>query len=83
MNNIFTATRRTMLTHFTDAVGREFMVESYLITTTTPCPSDADYLYIHLADGTQITAVANTVREVMTIRGAWKSERHGYGELQP
>ncbi|ENC7555754.1 hypothetical protein ABK180_005460, partial [Escherichia coli] len=50
MNSIFTA---TMLTRFTDAVGHEFMVESHLITTTTPCPSDADYLYIHLADGTQ------------------------------
>ncbi|EJK8858105.1 hypothetical protein NLW28_004054, partial [Escherichia coli] len=61
MNSIFTA---TMLTRFTDAVGHEFMVESHLITTTTPCPSDTDYLYIHLADGTQITAIASTVREV-------------------
>ncbi|EPC0089039.1 hypothetical protein ACRWPT_005607 [Escherichia coli] len=34
MNSIFTA---TMLTRFTDAVGHEFMVESHLITTTTPC----------------------------------------------
>ena len=83
MRNIFTATRRTLLTHFTDAAGREYIVESHLITDSTPCPADADYRYIHLADGTQITAIGNTVREVMTIRGAWKSERHGYGELQP
>ncbi|EGC6343290.1 hypothetical protein ACI279_005252 [Escherichia coli] len=83
MNSIFTATRRSLLTYFTDAAGREFMVESYLITTTTPCPSDADYLYIHLADGTQITAIASTVREVMTIKGAWKSETQAHGELRP
>ncbi|EIS2507416.1 hypothetical protein LZG19_005572, partial [Escherichia coli] len=53
------------------------------ITTTTPCPSDADYLYIHLADGTQITAIASTVREVTAIRGAWKSETQAHGELRP
>ncbi|HFS3313683.1 TPA: hypothetical protein ACHYWI_005318 [Escherichia coli] len=80
MNSIFTA---TMLTRFTDAVGHEFMVESHLITTTTPCPSDADYLYIHLADGTQITAIASTVREVTAIRGVWKSETQAHGELRP
>ncbi|HFO6921083.1 TPA: hypothetical protein ACHKVS_003426 [Escherichia coli] len=80
MNSIFTA---TMLTRFTDAVGHEFMVESHLITTTTPCPSDADYLYIHLADGTQITAIASTVREVTAIRGAWKPETQAHGELRP
>ncbi|EET5617136.1 hypothetical protein NLW51_003944 [Escherichia coli] len=80
MNSIFTA---TMLTRFTDAVGHEFMVESHLITTTTPCPSDTDYLYIHLADGTQITAIASTVREVTAIRGAWKSETQAHGELRP
>ncbi|HFD1476910.1 TPA: hypothetical protein ACF1J0_001004 [Escherichia coli] len=80
MNSIFTA---TMLTRFTDAVGHEFMVESHLITTTTPCPSDADYLYIHLADGTQITAIASTVREVTAIRGAWKSDTQAHGELRP
>ncbi|HAX1982270.1 TPA: hypothetical protein JW546_004017 [Escherichia coli] len=80
MKYIFTA---TMLTRFTDAVGHEFMVESHLITTTTPCPSDADYLYIHLADGTQITAIASTVREVTAIRGAWKSETQAHGELRP
>ncbi|EEQ5682855.1 hypothetical protein LGD11_005123 [Escherichia coli] len=80
MNSIFTA---TMLTRFTDAVGHEFMVESHLITTTTPCPSDTDYLYIHLADGTQITAIASTVREVTAIRGAWKSETQAHGEMRP
>ncbi|EMR7185904.1 hypothetical protein MP31_06800 [Escherichia coli N36254PS] len=80
MNSIFTA---TMLTRFTDAVGHEFMVESHLITTTTPCPSDTDYLYIHLADGTQITVIASTVREVTAIRGAWKSETQAHGELRP
>ncbi|EEW2300065.1 hypothetical protein J4872_002635 [Escherichia coli] len=70
MTRSFIATIRLIAEHFTDTKGDEFIVESHLITDVTRCPSDEDYVYIHLADGTQITAIRSSLHKLTIIREA-------------
>ncbi len=70
MTSSFIATTRLTTECFTDAKGDEFIVDSHLITGVTRCPSDEDYVYIHLADGTQITTIRNSLHKLTIIREA-------------
>ena len=70
MTRSFIATTRVTTHRFTDTKGDEFIVDSHLITGVTRCPSDDDYFYIHLADGTRITAIRSSLHKLTVIREA-------------
>lgn len=62
--------RRRNKTLFTDTSGMEYEVESSVIATTTRCPAGDELIYVHLTDGTQITAIRNSLHKLTIIREA-------------
>lgn len=59
--------RRRNKTLFTDTSGMEYEVESSVIATTTRCPAGDALIYVHLTDGSQITVLTESWRELEII----------------
>ena len=59
--------RRRNKTLFTDTSGMEYEVESSVIATTTQCPAGDELIYVHLTDGSQITVLTESWRELEII----------------
>ena len=56
--------RRRNKTLFTDTSGMEYEVESSVIATTTRCLAGDELIYVHLTDGSQITVLTESWREL-------------------
>ena len=55
---------------FMNVAGVQFEVDKQVIVSETRCPGAGEQCtYLILADGTQITAVTDTIRELVIIRG--------------
>ncbi len=53
-----------------NVAGMQFEVDKQVIVSETRCPAAGEQCtYLTLADGTQITAVTDTIRELVIIRG--------------
>ncbi|MDF8626016.1 hypothetical protein OU581_02815 [Escherichia coli] len=59
--------RRRNKTLFTDTSGMEYEVESSVIATITRCPAGDELIYVHLTDGSQITVLTESWRELEII----------------
>ena len=55
---------------FMNVAGVQFEVDKQVIVSETRCPAAGEQCtYLTLADGTQIPAVTDTIRELVIIRG--------------
>ncbi len=53
---------------FINSTGRHYEVEPRVIISETKCPAaGGEYTYISLADGSQITALTDSIRELVII----------------